>query len=255
MNRRQLAFVILLNALISLVVALAVVWVVELRRPDPEVLAAIYTPVAAPVAATFTPTPAVAAVAEAPPPADSTQATPAPQTQATTGEETIYVIQVGDSLSSVADRFGLSIAALVEANDLDNPDFVFVGQRLLIPNGAGEIAATASPTPLPAAAPGRLRISTVSSTGDLATESIAVNNDSDLAVNLQGWRLEQEGGPAYTFGNVLLFPGSGIQVFTGAGTDNSVAVYWNQAAPLWQPGSVARLLDPQGAEVARLPVP
>jgi len=255
MNRRQLAFVILLNALISLVVALAVVWVVELRRPDPELLAAIYTPVVAPVAATFAPTPAVTVAAEGAAPADSTQATPAPQTQETTGEETTYVIQLGDSLSSVAARFGLSIAALVEANDLDNPDFVFVGQRLLIPNGAGETAAAASPTPLPAAAPGRLRMSTVSSTGDLVTEAIAVNNDSDLAVNLQGWRLEREGGPAYTFGNVLLFPGSGIQVFTGNGTDNSVAVYWNQAAPLWQPGSMARLLDPQGAEVARLPVP
>ena len=40
MNRRQLAFVILLNALVSLVIAVLVVWVVELRRPDPEALAA-----------------------------------------------------------------------------------------------------------------------------------------------------------------------------------------------------------------------
>ena len=61
MNRRQLSFVIILNALISLVIAMAVVWVVEARRPDPEALAAINTPAAAaidvPMAATLTPIP------------------------------------------------------------------------------------------------------------------------------------------------------------------------------------------------------
>ena len=39
MNRRQLAFIVTLNAVISLVIALVVVWVAELRRPDPEALA------------------------------------------------------------------------------------------------------------------------------------------------------------------------------------------------------------------------
>jgi hypothetical protein len=59
MNRRQLALVIILNALISLTIAVTVVWVVEQRRPDPETLAALATPITAPVVApTFTPTPA-----------------------------------------------------------------------------------------------------------------------------------------------------------------------------------------------------
>jgi LysM repeat protein len=254
MNRRQLAFVILLNALVSLVVALAVVWVVELRRPDPETLAALYTPVAVPVAATFTPTPP-GAVVDAP----AAQPTKAPiaaeATSATGSEETIYVIQVGDSLSGVADRFGLSVAALVDANDLANPDFVFVGQRLVIPGGAAADAPPPTATPAQTAATGRIRIAAINNTGDLASESAAVVNDSDLAVNLQGWRLEKEGGPAYTFGNVLLFPGSGVTLNSGAGTDTSVALFWNQAAPLWQPGAVARLLDAQGVEVTRLAAP
>jgi hypothetical protein len=59
MNRRQLALIIILNALISLTIAVTVVWVVEQRRPDPETLAALATPITAPVVApTFTPTPA-----------------------------------------------------------------------------------------------------------------------------------------------------------------------------------------------------
>ena len=44
MNRRQLTFVILLNALISLTIAVGVVWVVEQQRPDPERLVALATP-------------------------------------------------------------------------------------------------------------------------------------------------------------------------------------------------------------------
>ena len=66
MNRRQLALVIILNALISLAIAVSVVWVVEQRRPDPETLAALATPILAPMAApTFTPTPAAATPAPA----------------------------------------------------------------------------------------------------------------------------------------------------------------------------------------------
>ena len=44
MNRRQLAFIMMVNAVISLAIALAVAWIVEARRPDLEELAARYTP-------------------------------------------------------------------------------------------------------------------------------------------------------------------------------------------------------------------
>ena len=131
MNRRQLAFVVILNALISLAIAVAVVWVVELRRPDPEALAAATTPVdLPPVAATFTPTAQLPAVAADP----ATPAASVPTTAPQTGEDTVYTVQTGDSLSGIADRFGVSVAAILETNKLDNPDFVFVGQRLTIPS-------------------------------------------------------------------------------------------------------------------------
>jgi LysM repeat protein len=276
MNRRQLSFVIILNAIISLVIAMAVVWIVEARRPDPEALAAIYTPVAAPsapLAATFTPTTGAAAGDTAPavsgeqPAADVAAAAPtvasadaaAAGTPAAGAEGTEYVIQVGDSLSGVADRFGVPVAAIVTANNLDNPDFVFVGQRLIIPSAAAVAnsaqlpAATA--TPIAASVNSGIRLAAVENAGNLAAETISIGNDSDLAVNLQGWRLEREGGPAYTFGNILLFPGSGLKLHSGAGTDSSVDVYWNQAAGVWSSGAAARLINPQGSEVARLSVP
>lgn len=44
-----------------------------------------------------------------------------------------YVIQPGDTLSSVANRFGLSIEAIVEANELANPDQIQSGTVLELP--------------------------------------------------------------------------------------------------------------------------
>ena len=252
MNRRQLTLIIVLNALISLAIALTVAWVFEARRPDPEELVARLTPVTAPQpAATFTPTAQPAASTNGAAQSDAAAPTAAPAP--VTGESEAYVVQTGDSLSAIADRFGVSIAAIVAANDLANPDFVFLGQRLVIPQ-SGEQTAAAPATPAAVVSEG-IRLSVIDGGGDLTRESISVVNDSDLAVNLQGWKLEREGGSAYTFGNMLLFPGSGVLVYTGSGTDTSVAVYWNQTGAVWQAGAQARLINPQGAEVARLAAP
>ena len=255
MNRRQLAFVIILNALISLTIAVTVVWVVEQRRPDPELLAALTTPVAAPVIApTFTPTPG-----SAQPETVNAASSPTPAAAGAPDAEESYVVQAGDSLLAIAGRFGVTLQAIMDANNLTNPDFVFSGQRLVIPSGAQPTAAPAAPTttsnsstqPVGAG----LRVASFISNGALPGEAVQIANDSDLVVNLQGWRLEKENGPAYQFGSISLFPGSGVVLYSGTGVDTSVALYWNQAAPLWQSGAVARLVNPQGQEIARLTAP
>lgn len=253
MNRRQLALVIILNAVISLTIAVAVVWVVEQRRPDPETLAALATPITAPVVApTFTPTPAN--VAAAPPAQEQSTlvATPA------AGEEEIYIVQAGDSLLAIAGRYGVSIQAIMDANNLTNPDFVFSGQRLVIPRVDTAPPATPQAAPTTATTPAAgqgLRVASFTGNGVLTNEAVQIANDSDLVINLQGWRLEKENGPTYAFGGISLFPGSGVVLYTGNGVDTSVALYWNQAAPQWQTGSVARLINPQGQEMSRLTAP
>jgi spore germination protein len=47
----------------------------------------------------------------------------------------IYRVQPGDTLSEIAQRFGTTVDALVEANGIENPDLIFAGQRLRIPQG------------------------------------------------------------------------------------------------------------------------
>jgi LysM repeat protein len=262
MNRRQLAFVIVINALISLAVALSVAWVIDARRPDPEELAIRYTPPAASVVAAPAPVeeapatlPAEAQGAEPEPTATTPQAAPGAD-QSASVEEEVYIVQAGDSLGAIAGRFGVSVAALVEANNLANPDYVFSGQRLVIPvpGGANPAEPAATPTPTIAAGQG-LRIGAIETPGNLLSEAALIVNDSNLALNLQGWRLEREGGPVYTFGSTSIFPGSRIWVHTRSGDDTSVALYWDQQGAVWQSGVTARLVNPQGEAIATYQIP
>jgi LysM repeat protein len=45
----------------------------------------------------------------------------------------VYIVQRGDTLYSIARKYGKSVAAIAEANHLVNLHFIFVGQRLVIP--------------------------------------------------------------------------------------------------------------------------
>jgi LysM repeat protein len=63
-----------------------------------------------------------------------------------------YMVQLGDTLSSIAWRFGTTVSALMAANSIANPDFIYAGQRLVIP-GAGQQPGPGNPPGGPA--PGR----------------------------------------------------------------------------------------------------
>ena len=248
MNRRQMTFIILVNALVSLLIVLLVTWIVELRRPDPEELAALYTPAPAVLLA-----PTVTVPVETLPVIEGdAQATPDTSTTQAESDETVYVVQAGDSLLGVAARFGVTIDDLVQANNLANPDFVFSGQRLIIPAAGQTAAPNATPQP---AAPGEPQIVAVESAGNLADEAVLIVNESDNPASLAGWRLEREGGPTYTFGNVQLFAGSSIRVYSTSGEDNTIALYWGQLDPVWTAGAVVRLLDGDGVEMMRQVIP
>ena len=203
MNRGQLAFLVLVNAMVSLVIAIAVVWAFEARRPDPEELAAINTPrptpiLAAPVAQ------ATATIGPVAPITASTVATETPTPQdVAPAEETVYVVQPGDTMLVIATRYEVSVEDILAANSLSNPNFVFAGQRLVIPVQGGNPPtetvtggeATATPAPV---TPDGVSITGITSAGDLANEQVILINDSDTVYSLQGWQLQRVGGPAYT---------------------------------------------------------
>ena len=45
----------------------------------------------------------------------------------------VHVVEAGETLTGIAARYDVSASALVEANDLDDPDFLAPGQELYIP--------------------------------------------------------------------------------------------------------------------------
>ena len=50
-----------------------------------------------------------------------------------TGEETTYVVQRGDTLYSIAQRYGTTVEAVAARNGIANPALISVGQTLIIP--------------------------------------------------------------------------------------------------------------------------
>ncbi len=76
-----------------------------------------------------TPPPATSA-----PAATSMPVTSVPPTQAP-GGTTTYVVQYGDTLGSIASRFGTTVSAIAQANGITNPNLIYVGQVLIIPTG------------------------------------------------------------------------------------------------------------------------
>lgn len=49
------------------------------------------------------------------------------------GQKASHTVQPGDTLTRIADRYNVSINALLRANDLPNPDFLEVGQVISLP--------------------------------------------------------------------------------------------------------------------------
>ncbi|MBI2953953.1 MAG: LysM peptidoglycan-binding domain-containing protein [Chloroflexi bacterium] len=83
--------------------------------------------------------------------------------------ETTYTVRGGDTMWDIATQFGVSVSDLSRANGIANPDLIFVGQKLRMPDETGTAAsapsasteqqnkpqATVRPTP-PSAGPGSI---------------------------------------------------------------------------------------------------
>ncbi len=204
-------------------------------------------------------------VARTPPPPTATQAaasalatrtpTPAP------GEETVYVVRPGDSLSAIAFQYGISMEELMAANGLTDPDVLYVGQRLVIP-AAGSIpvpSATLPPTALPTGGATVVPTNTRPTGPDLRIESVQMSPEGGDAyivitnwgtwVRLKDWTLDDGQGNVYTFPDLSLFQGGSVRVHTSAGTNTEVDLYWGIDEAVFVPGRAISLKDDAGTVV------
>lgn len=104
----------------------------------------------------------------------------------------VHVVQWGENLTGIAAQYGVTVEAIVAANNIANPNRIYVGQRLIIP-------LTPGPTETPANA-----ISHLVQSGDTLS-SLAVRYHTTIDAIVQ---LNKLVNPSYIYvGQVLLIPG------------------------------------------------
>lgn len=217
---RRLFYYLLLNVLVSACTTVTVLWLWERRRPQAVL-----------------PTPAVALAAVTP---RSATPTPTPPLFA-------YLVQPGETLSQIAERFGTEVERLRELNRLPD-ESIAVGQVLLIPG-----------TPPPdLAQPWHgegLEVVDVVGGGRLEEEHVVLRYTGPGGLPLSGWQLRDDRGHTFIFPTFVLQSGGAVRVWTRAGAPTAVDLYWGLEQAVWPSGATLHLLTPDGQEALRYTVP
>jgi LysM repeat protein len=190
-----------------------------------------------------------------------------------------YTVTAGDTLAGIAAQFGVSVEAIMTANNLDNPNVLTVGQELQIPlpaepGGLPESTSTPEPTATPdlTSTPPSLpdqptattlpedhvlhiEIVTVIAPGVLDDERVVITLLSEGQLSMAGWQLVDAAGPIYTFPALTLFQDGAVSVYTASGTNNAVELHWGLDETVWEQGEVVHLVDPNGIERASFEIP
>ena len=110
------------------------------------------------------------------------------------------------------------------------------------------------PLPAPPDDP-RIKIVTIIGVGDLATEHVQIQSVSPEAIALENWRLETSTGEVYIFPKITLFEYGAVDLYTRAGVNSVVALYWGRSAPVFHRGDRAVIYDAEGAIQAVYSIP
>ena len=115
-------------------------------------------------------------------------------TQAQQFSNTLKKIQVkyGDTVSELAEQYGTTTDAIVQANNLRDPNFILAGQNLVIPAKGQSVQAVS-------------QAQTVESTGSSSTSESDVSavgtNESSAEASARAWIVQRESGGDYNARN------------------------------------------------------
>ncbi|MCS7286541.1 MAG: LysM peptidoglycan-binding domain-containing protein [Anaerolineae bacterium] len=244
MTRRQAIFILSVNAVVSLIISLIVVFALG-RRP-------VY----------ILPTPTPAFVSS-----PSSEASPQPQAT----RPRTYVVQEGDTLSHIAEKFGVSLEDLMRINAISNPDLIYPGQELLIPGGklpeptptftlpfqpptpvfTPVATQPPSPTPIPSPAVSEegVYIEAIINAGVEGKEAIIIRSAAEKVKNMAGWRLTAD-NLSYVFPDFLLWPQGAVTLYTHSGKNNPAELYWGLDKPILHQVKKLTLYNREGQPVS-----
>ena len=80
-------------------------------------------------------------------------AKPVAKSAAPAGKTSVYVVRRGDTLGSIAARYGTSVSTLAAINGIANPNHIYVGQHLRVSGKAAKAGAVAKAAPKAGPAP------------------------------------------------------------------------------------------------------
>lgn len=86
-------------------------------------------------------------------------------------------------------------------------------------------------------------------------EKITVKSVSAVPVDLTGWLLKDEQGKQYTFPALTIYPNGAVDIYSRAGVNSAVELYWNSDQAVWRKGEIATLLDTAGNVRSTLIIP
>lgn len=128
-------------------------------------------------------------------------------TQAQQFSNTLKKIQVkyGDTVSELAEQYGTTTDAIVQANNLRNPNFILAGQNLVIPANGQSVQAVSQAQTVESASVSSKAGTYVQSMGNSSSSESDVSsvgtNESSAEASARAWIVQRESGGDYNARN------------------------------------------------------
>jgi len=102
-----------------------------------------------------------------------------------------------------------------------------------------------------------LSIANVIGAGDLLKEEVDLEYTGTGVFCMSGWQLSDQTGERFNFPKYFQFYSGGvvIKIYSRAGTDTPLELFWGLQSSIWHSGSTVRLLNSQGKEQASFKIP
>lgn len=168
-----------------------------------------------------------------------------------------YQVKAGETLGEIALAFDSSMEEILAINGLTDPNSIGAGTTIFVPVDdedpvVGETSGEEVPPP---SSTGQIEIVGIFGAGDLASERVQIRGLGEGTLSLSGWRLRDEDGNEFIFPQITLFANGAVDIYSVAGVDTVVSLYWRSGQPIWNPGETATITDGDGNIQATYKIP